>query len=141
MRNVLIISMLSVFSVSAFAFGDGEKAINKVIQEFSKAGDDRNTESLKQLTSENYRIVMNQLFGSTEIAVMDKKTYLDMIDQGKFGGDKRTVKFHSVTINGNNAVADVTLKGEAMTMRSMLNLSRNAAGKWILVSDTPTIVE
>jgi len=63
--------------------------VEKVIAAFSKAGDDNNAEKLATYLDDNYRIVMNRLFGSTEVSVMPKSVYLDKISSKEFGGDKR----------------------------------------------------
>ena len=141
MKSVILICTVLAINLQSNAFGDDKQAIKQAIQEFSRAGDLRDLTSLEALTDPSYRIVMNQLFGSSEISVMDRKTYLEMIRQEKFGGDDRKVEVKSIIISGKNAVAEVALKGKFMSINSIFTLSKNADGKWLFVSDIPTIVE
>jgi ketosteroid isomerase-like protein len=140
MKSVLIISIISLLGIVSPSLTDEKQEVKQVIIEFSKAGDAQDAAKIQQLTSPNYRIVMNQLFGSKEINTMDRATYIQMIENKKFGGDVRTAIVNSIIISGNNAVADVTLNGKAMNVRSLFNLSKNQNGKWVLLSDTPTIL-
>jgi hypothetical protein len=140
MKQVLFISLMAIFSSVDLTYGDDHEAVEKVIKAFSKAGDERNVAKIEQLTSADYRIVMNQLFGSNEISTMDRATYILMIETKKFGGDERTVKVNSIIISGYNAVADVVLSGKEMNLRSIFTLCKDNEGKWVLLSDTPTVL-
>ena len=55
------------------------KNIKTVITAFSNAGDENNTEKLSFYLDNNYRIVMNQLFGSKKIVVISKTIYLEKL--------------------------------------------------------------
>ncbi len=115
------------------------KKIEQTIHAFAKAGDTQNAEQLDQLLDNNYRIVMNRLFGSPDVSVMPKSVYLDKIKTKEFGGDKREVTIHEVIMNSTIATAKVTFKGEKMTFISNLQLIQNAGGDWKLVSDIPSV--
>ena len=134
---VLAISMFSVLSCSAQ--NSEVKKIEKVITAFSKAGDRNDSKMLEAYLDDNYRIVMNRLFGAETVSVMDKTTYLEKIKSKEYGGDKRVVTIENVVINGATASAKVTFKGSKMTFVSILVLIQDANGNWKLVSDIPTI--
>jgi Putative lumazine-binding len=114
-------------------------AVQQVIRLFAEAGDKQDVSSLEGLLDPSYRIVMNQLFGSAEVNVMDRSTYLGKIASKEFGGDKRTVKILSTDILGNTAVVKVVFAGEKLTFTSQIQLVKNAKGEWKLISDTPTM--
>ncbi len=139
MKVLLFLATFATSMASTSISGDTE-AIIKVVQSFSEAGDKQNSKQLAALTSPDYRIVMNQLFGSEEISIMDRDTYLKMIEDGKFGGDQRRVEIKSIVISGLNAVVEVDFLGKAMNVKSTLNLSKTAKGKWLITSDTPTVI-
>ena len=142
MRKVLFLSLIGLMSSFSVPFTDDDKsAITKVINEFSIAGDQNDVSSLSVLLNEHYRITMNQLFGSTEISVMNKTTYLEMIDQKKFGGDKRAIEIISIEVLGNNAFAHVHLKGVKANFNSVFGLVKTADKKWQLISDTISMLE
>lgn len=116
------------------------EAIQSTITAFAKAADQNDAKTLAQYLDPNYRIVMNQLFGSSEVNIMPRAVYLDKIAKKEFGGDDRSLKFENISINGASASAIVLLKGKKMTFRSIFTLVKNAEGKWKLVSDVPVII-
>jgi uncharacterized membrane protein YqiK len=140
MKMLNILLFLSLFAAGAvMAVSNEEQQIKTLIQKFSDAGDNQDSESLEAILDGNYRIVMNQLFGSTEITLMDRQTYLQMIKNKEFGGDKRKVKIESISIVGNNAIAIVDFIGEKMTMHSILVFVKDNKSNWKLISDVPSV--
>lgn len=131
----LICSMLSVVACSAQK--NEMKNIEKVITEFSKAGDENDAEKLATYLDDNYRIVMNRLFGSTEVSVMPKSVYLEKIKSKEYGGDKRGLTIENTVINGTTASAKVTFEGSKMTFVSLIVLIQDLEGNWKLICDTP----
>ena len=135
----MIVGLLSLYlSVNTFASEDMQ-AISKTIFAFAKAGDENNADELANYLDENYRIVLNQLFGSETVSIMDRQTYLDKIRSKEFGGDKREVIIESITLNGNTAYVKVIMKGKMMTTISLIGLVKNKDGIWKLISDIPVI--
>lgn len=116
-----------------------EARIKAVIEQFAAAADAQDADALAGVLDPNYRVVMNQLFGSDQVMTMDRATYLDKIRKKEFGGDQRTLTFHELTLNGNTASAKVELKGQNMTFVSLLQLVKDARGHWKLVSDLPVV--
>ena len=140
MKNVILLSLLSMMGISQLKAGDAdESAIKKVIIEFAKAGDENNVLKLELCLDTNYRVVMNQLFGSSEVAVVPRTVYLQKIKSKEWGGDNRTATIKSIEVNGKTAMAKVIFKGEKMTFVSLMTLVKDAKGNWKLVSDVPVI--
>ncbi len=141
MKKVILISLLSMIGISQIQGQTADvKAIKKVIVDFAKAGDQNNTDKLDECLDDNYRVVMNQLFGSTEVAVVPKAVYMQKIKSKEWGGDSRTTTFESVTVNGKTAMVKVTFKGAKATFISLMTLVKDVKGNWKLVSDIPVIV-
>lgn len=115
------------------------KKIIEVIQGFSLAGDKNDAQILSTYLDDNYRIVMNRLFGSKSVTSMSKTDYLKKIDSKVFGGDTRKVSFSHIIINGTTAFAQVIFKGKKATFNSLMILVKNETGDWKLVSDVPVI--
>lgn len=115
------------------------KNIEKTISEFSKAGDENDAEKLASYLDDNYRIVMNRMFGSKEVSVMTKSVYLEKIKSKEYGGDKRVLTFDNIVINGTTASAKVTFKGTKMTFVSLIVLIQEPDGNWKLISDNPIV--
>lgn len=140
MKIILSILLLSAsVTVSAQTQNNDQQDVCTTIQKFAAAGDIQDAKALELLLDSNYRIVMNQLFGSSGVAIMDRAAYLDKIRKKEFGGDKREVIIESVSVNGNTAVAKVIMKGAKLTFVSTIQLIKNSSGKWLIISDTPVI--
>jgi ketosteroid isomerase-like protein len=140
MKTTLCILLLSAAGITLTAqTTTDEQAIRNTITQFAKAGDKNDAKALEVLLDSNYRIVMNQLFGSPGVVIMDRATYIEKIRTKEYGGEKRTVTIESITINGNTASAKVVMKGTKMTFVSLFELVKGSDGQWKIVSDMPTI--
>ncbi len=142
MKQTMLVTALGLlFGLTAVAQkNDDETPIRKTIGQFTQAADTQDADALSAVLDANYRIVMNQLFGSTEVMIMDRATYLSKIKNKEFGGDKRELKIEQIILNGKTANAKVMLKGAKMTFVSLLQLVKTNDGAWKVISDMPTIL-
>ena len=140
MQKIILLSIVTFFSVS-LAYGQSEdtKAIKATIAAFAKAGDQNKVDVLAEYLDDNYRVVMNRLFGSKEVSTMSKAIYLEKIRTKEFGGDQRSLTIKKLVINGSTASAQVTFKGQKLTFVSVITLVKDGTGKWKLVSDMPIV--
>jgi hypothetical protein len=137
MKNqFLTLILISMTSVLAVAQSD-KVLIEQTVNQFAKAGDQRDVTQLKTLLHDDFRIAMNRLFGSEKVDLLTKPTYIKMMEDGKLGGDNRIVKIQSVDITENNAAVKVSLKGKALTFQSYYHLVKNVAGQWQIINDLP----
>jgi hypothetical protein len=118
---------------------EDKSKITTVIKQFSLAGDNSKDELLATYLDDNYRVVMNRLFGSDKVSILSKEVYLAKIKSKEFGGTPRETKIIDILINGNAACVKVIFKGEKVTFNSLIILLKNKEGEWKLVSDIPTI--
>lgn len=114
------------------------KSIKTLITNFAKATETNNVKQLDKYLDLNYRIVMNQAFGSKEVSIVSKDVYLGKIKSKEWGGEKRKVTIGDINVNGNTASANVIFVGK-ITFNSTLILVKDANAKWKLVSDIPVI--
>jgi Putative lumazine-binding len=131
--TLIVITMTSVLAVAQ----SDKVLIEQTINQFAKAGDERDIVKLKTLLHDDFRIAMNRLFGSEKVDFLTKPTYIKMMEEGKLGGDNRIVKIQSVDITENNAAVKVSLKGKALTFQSYYHLVKNVAGQWQIINDLP----
>jgi ketosteroid isomerase-like protein len=139
MKKSILVILISVLGLNVNAQKNEMKAIRKTITAFAKAADNSDAKELANYLDDNYRIVMNRLFGSEKVSIMPRSIYLEKIRTKEFGGDKRTLEFKEVIVNGTTATAQVSFKGAKMTFVSLLMLIKNEQGDWKLVSDTPIV--
>ena len=146
MRTCIMVLIMGIaFSLSCTAQKDidmqnGEEAVKTALRTFAKSGDNQDAATLDNLLDNNFRVVMNQLFGSTGVVVMTKEIYLEKIRNKEFGGDPRKVEIEELEIVGKTAQAKVTLTGSEMTFVSLIQLIQDQSGNWKLISDTPTVI-
>ena len=130
---------LIILSLSACAFaGTNDKAdIKKIITKFSKAGDNQNAAKLESFLDDNYRVIMNRLFGSKSVGILPKAAYLEKIKKKEFGGDTRKVTIKNITINGTSATAHVHYDGKKADFASLITFVQNEKGEWKIIADVP----
>ncbi len=139
--NSLLLGLCSLFiAVGCKAQSTDEEAIKQVIHQYVSYGDKQDAEKLALLLDDNYRIVMNRLFGSNEVSIMPRAVYLEKIKNKEFGGDKREVTFHQLTLNQTTASIKVTLKGAKMESISIFTLVKSTDNTWQIVGELPVII-
>lgn len=140
MKNYIFILLAMLLSFQAKAQKTELKAIKKTIRTFAQAGDQNNADLLAEQLDANYRVLMNRLFGSDKVTVMDKQAYLEKIRSKEFGGDDRALKFEEIIINGNSASVRVKMTGRKMSFVSLISLVKDSDQQWKLVSDIPMVL-
>jgi len=141
MKSLFLI-MLS-FAAGALNFTDDEvkdlEKVAKAVNQFSTSVDARDVKSTDQVLHTNFRSVVNRLFGSEEVSIMDKSLYLKMLGDGKIGGDKRNVTIHTINLEGNNAVVKASFEGAQLRFSTFMQLVKDPKGNWTIISDMPRI--
>ncbi|SHJ17157.1 nuclear transport factor 2 family protein [Aquimarina spongiae] len=141
MKNTILIGLIVLFANAPVqAQSTEEKEIKDTVLAFAKAGDQNDVQTLEQHLDSNYRVVMNRLFGSSEVAIVPRSVYLQKIKSKEWGGDQREVSFKNIIVNENVATAKVVLKGKKATFVSLMDLIKTEKGSWKLISDTPIIL-
>ena len=141
MKNTILIGLIVLFANAPLqAQSTDEKEIKDTVLAFAKAGDQNDVQTLEQHLDSNYRVVMNRLFGSSEVAIIPRSVYLEKIKSKEWGGDQRQVTFKNIIVNENVATAKVVLKGKKATFVSLMDLIKTEKGSWKLISDTPIIL-
>jgi ketosteroid isomerase-like protein len=137
--KLMALLCLTLLTMEANAQSSDLSQIEATITGFTKAGDQSNSEKVSSYLDDNYRIVMNQLFGSTEVSVVPKSLYLEKIKSKEWGGDTRVITIKNVNVNGKTASAKVIQKGTKSTFVSTMVLLKDNAGNWKIVCDIPII--
>jgi len=135
--SVALFSMLELNNHRNIAV-DAQVEVRKIIELFVTAGDARDTSQLDIVLHDHFRVVANQLMGSSAINVLTKDQYLALMSEGKLGGDTRTLDIQSLQIIGKNASAKVKIVGKALTFESFYLLIQDNKGQWQLLHDLPS---
>jgi Putative lumazine-binding len=116
------------------------KQVVEAVQQYISAGDLRNVESLDSILHPQFRVVANQLLGGSDVSIITKDQYLQLVRAGKLGGDNRTVEITSVEIIHNNAAVTAKLTGGTLSFESLYHLIRTN-NTWQMVEDLPYAVK
>ena len=142
MKKIILMSFIALFTATKIsAQSTEEKKIKNTIINSTKAGDQSDSEKLALFLDDNFRIIMNQLFGSDKVSIIPKSAYLEKIKNKEFGGDDRKVSIKSIIINGNTASAKVIFKGTKMSFNSIITLVKDKNNNWKLISELPVVVK
>jgi hypothetical protein len=117
-----------------------ELTITETITKFVNAADQQDEKTLELVLDSNFRLSLNQMFGNTGLAFIDKQTYLNKIKAKEFGGDKRKIKLEQIVITNNNASIKATFTGTKMAIVTLLQLIKTNSGEWKILNDLPTIL-
>jgi len=138
-KSLFIMLLFGMVLLTGYAQASDAEKIKAAVTGFAKAADMNDAEKLAGYLDTNYRLVLNRLFGSSEVNIMPREVYLEKIRKKEFGGDTRKVTFDQLIVNGTTASVKVTLKGKKATFISLITLVQNTDGQWKLVSDMPMI--
>ena len=140
MKSLMFFFLASILSVNVQAQeSDDLTAIEEAVREFSAASDQQSAEKLEAVLHPQFRAVVNRLFGSEEVSLMDKAVYLQLIKDRKIGGDQRDVHILQMEVVGNNATVRAILAGKAMHFTTFISLVKNVDGSWQVIGDFPHI--
>ena len=89
----LTLFLIIMTTLSSTAQSTDEKAIQETITAFAKAADNNDASALEKELDNNFRVIMNRLFGSKQVNILERDIYIEKIKNKEFGGDKRTVQF------------------------------------------------
>lgn len=141
---MIVLLSIASFCMAAFAgvlTGNDSDQVAAAVKTFVKSADKQDMERMDAILHQEYRTVVNRLFGSDKVSVMDKSTYLSMMKEGKIGGDKRKIEIKEIKIHGNNAMVEATFTGEKLVFETFLQLAKDVSGEWKVISDFPKIAQ
>ena len=141
MKKLFFVSTFSLFAIATcFAQkSNDEKAISTAVHHFAANADQQDVKKMAAVLDDNFRAVVNRLFGSKEVSIMDKSLYLQLLKDKKIGGSKRDVTILTMNITNNNAAVKAQLVGKNLLFTTYLLLVKNEEGDWKIVNDMPFI--
>lgn len=139
-KQILVLMLAGTAALNTLAQNNADvEKITETVMRFAKGGDAQNTEILNAVLDAQFRAAVNRAFGSEELQVIDKNTYIQLIKDNKIGGDDRTVTIQSISIEGNIAAVYATLDGKKLNFRNFISLVKTAENEWKIIQDMPSI--
>lgn len=140
----IMFMLATMVAMGTLAYSQGKKEadeIRKVVTTWAQAADRQDAEAAGAQMDDNCRVVMNRLFGQTEVGTMDKNAYLEGLRAKKFGGTCRTLKFKKIHVMGTTATVILEMRSDALEFQSSLQLIQDAQGMWRIVADLPFVTK
>ncbi len=106
----------------------------QAVRAYLDAGDTHDVSALKRTTHADFRVVARMPDG---LSVLDRDTYVSLIEAKKIGGSPRASSFTAVLNSGDLATVKGTLSSAAAHFDSTWTLARTDEG-WKVVQD-PTV--
>jgi hypothetical protein len=139
-----IFIMLSLFAGSlelgAQSLKDLEK-VERLVQGFNQAVDRQDPATLERLLHPQFRAYVHRLFGSPDLMITERNSYIQAIREKKIGGDTRAVHILHTDLNNNSAVIKVIFEGKELRFVTHLSAIKLGNDEWQLLSDLPEIVK
>lgn len=135
MKQLFFILMIGFMTACTTADAqNAQKQIEKTVKQFVKGGDQNDISILDDVLHANHRVAFNDL-KSNQLKILDRATYLKLIENKSFGGDKRSITFESIDIyDGITATVKAKFVGSKATFYNYLSLVK-IGDDWKIVQD------
>lgn len=138
-HQVIIFSVIILTTTMVQAQISDKESITNLVNQFAEGADNRDTVLLDQVLDTHFRAAVNRAFGSTQLQVIDKSTYLNLIKEKKLGGDKRSVSIQNIMVHESTATAEVIMEGSKLNFITFISLIKNEDQTWKIIQDMPVI--
>ena len=117
-----------------------EKII-QAITNFVKGGDNSDTELLDKILHTEFRVTNNGFMGNAGVTIIDKKTYLENIKNGIFGGLPRKMTIESIEDSETIAMVKLRLESSENYFVSYNSLVLDTDNEWKLINNLAVVEE
>ena len=115
-----------------------EKII-QAITNFVKGGDNSDTELLDKILHTEFRVTNNGFMGNAGVTIIDKKTYLENIKNGIFGGLPRKMTIESIEDSETIAMVKLRLESSENYFVSYNSLVLDIDKEWKLINNLAVV--
>ena len=115
-----------------------EKII-QAITNFVKGGDNSDTELLDKILHTEFRVTNNGFMGNAGVTIIDKKTYLENIKNGIFGGLPRKMTIESIEDSETIAMVKLRLESSENYFVSYNSLVLDIDNEWKLINNLAVV--
>ena len=112
-----------------------QQAITQVIHHYAEATASRDTKIIKQTFHDDFRVIALTAEGPR---VLDKTTYLRLLEDGKIGGVKRKLEVKHIEIQDKTAHAKISLSSDTVIFNDQLQFIQAPQG-WQIVNNLTEI--
>ena len=113
--------------------------IKQAITNFVKGGDISDTELLDKILHNKFRVTNNGFMGNAGVTIIDKKTYLENIKNGIFGGLPRKMTIESIEDSETIAMVKLRLESSENYFVSYNSLVLDTDNEWKLINNLAVV--
>ena len=113
--------------------------IKQAITNFVKGGDNSDTELLDKILHTEFRVTNNGFMGNAGVTIIDKKTYLENIKNGIFGGLPRKMTIESIEDSETIAMVKLRLESSENYFVSYNSLVLDIDKEWKLINNLAVV--
>lgn len=117
-----------------------QTTIEQTIRSLISAADAQDAERASTFLSENFRVILHQFPQPGLTTMLDKPTYLQMMRQGKIGGEVRQVNIEAIHTHGAIASAIVTSESASSVFNTHYQLIQDGED-WKIITDMPVLTK
>src|SRR5690554_4799379 len=117
---------------------DTEK-IKQVIIDFVKGGDNSDVQLLDKVLHKDFRITNNGFMGTSGVAIIDKKEYLNNIKSGVFGGLPRKMEIEQLDQSGKIASVKLRIESAENDFLSYNSLVLDTDNQWKIINNLAVV--
>ena len=130
-----IIMLLPIFLASTGAFTQSSlQVLETIIHQFNEGGATNDISKIEPLLHENFRVVFNNT-AEKQVQILNRETYLGLIEKKVFGGEDREVVIESIQLEeGLIASAKTQQQGAKNTIFALKNFVYDN-GQWLMTEE------
>ena len=118
---------------------DQIERIKQTIIDFVKGGDNSDVGLLDKVLHENFRVTNNGFMGTSGITIIDKKEYLNKIQNGIFGGLPREMEIMEIDQSGKIASVKLKIESSENDFISYNSLVLDTDNEWKIINNLAVV--
>ncbi len=106
---------------------------------FVEAIGQQDVANLSRLLHSDFRVVANGFPTPSDLSLIDRATYLQLMSNKRIGGEPYVVQIDQLSLHETTGIVQATLQGPKSVMKVFLSFLQNSSGTWQIIANVPEI--
>lgn len=115
------------------------KRIEQAIIDFVEGGDESDVKKLDKVLHTDFRVTNNGFMGTEGVTIITKSEYLKNIENGVFGGVRRTMKIENIDHSGSIASVKLRIDSSENNFLSYNSLVLDIDNEWKIINNLAVV--